>query len=400
MISLLGEDFLVFDSDDARNPRVGMDSHGGYYFVFTDTDTDTVHWISYDHEENLVNAAAPLSTTVSTQELPDIAVQPNGSFYAAWRSDEGNREIRGRYYDPDNGLDAADALVNDLPDPLTHFGMEAGGVAELGGGGFAVTWSSRQSHGEQDPDDDDVQGQTISSSGVVAATPQFHVNNLVTSGRQKEADVAPTLDGGFFAVWEMYRSDGYQIRGRRYAADGTPMGDEFQIETDTTGGQHDPRVAANGYGDLLVVWAAGSNPNLIRGRLFDSDVTPVGDDFLISSQTDIKEQFPDVAGGTKDFVVAWERHDGFWDVWGRVVTGHETFDGLAFQVNGYDPADLRHNEVGVAAFGYHAIIAFQGAFSEDSGLHSITGRSVYLCELFCDGFESQDTTFWTTTVSP
>ena len=401
MVAQVEEDFLVLDSQDARNPRVGMDSHGGTYFVYTDTDTDIIHWISYDDEENLVNAAAPLATTAGTQEFPDIAVQPDGSFYAAWRSEEDvNRQIRGRYYDAVDGLAAADALVNDLPDPIIHFGMEAGGVAELGGGGFAVTWSSRQSHGEQDPDDDDVQGQRISSSGVVAATPQFQANNLVNSGRQTEADVTPTADGGFLAVWECYFSDGYQIRGRRYASDGTPMGDEFRIETDTTGGQHDPRAATNGRGEILVVWTFGATPTVIRGRLFDATVTPVGDDFLISTRTDVKQQFPDVAGATKDFVVAWELQDGDWDVWGRVVTGNDTFDGLAFQVNSYDPPNLIHNEVGVGAFGYQAIIAWQGTFSESSGLHSINGRSIYLCELFCDGFESQDTSFWTTTVSP
>jgi len=401
MVAQVEDDFLVLDSQDARDPRVGMDSHGGTYFVYTDTDTDIIHWISYDDEENLVTAAAPLATTAGTQEFPDIAVQPDGSFYAAWRSEEDvNRQIRGRYYDPVGGLDAADALVNDLPDPIIHFGMEAGGVAELGDGGFAVTWSSRQSHGEQDPDDDDVQGQRIGSSGVVAATPQFQANNLVNSGRQTEADVTPTADGGFLAVWECYFSNGYQIRGRRYASDGTPMGDEFQIETDTTGGQHDPRAAMNGRGEILVVWTSGSTPTTIRGRLFDATVTPVGDDFLISTRTDVKQQFPDVAGATKDFVVAWELQDGDWDVWGRVVTGHDTFDGLAFQANSYDPPSLRHNEVGVGAFGYQAIIAWQGTFSESSGLHSITGRSIYLCELFCDGFESQDTSFWTTTLSP
>ncbi len=403
MMARLGEDYVVVESDTARDPRVGVDAMGRSTFVYTDTDTDTIYWTVVEAQESVVTPASPLSTTPSVQESSDIGVRPDGSFYAAWRSDEENeedvdRQIRGRFFSTADGLDAADSLVNDLPDPTTHNGLESGGLAALGGGGFASVWSSRQTHGTPDPGTaDDIQGRTINSTGVVSATPQFHVNNLVNSNRQTEADVGPTADGGFLAVWGSYMSDGYQIRGRRYAADGTPDGDEFRIETDTTGGQHEPRVAANGEGELLVVWEHGSTPRTIRGRLFDADVVPIGDDFLISSRTDVKQQFPHVGGGAEHFVVAWEREEDDWDVEARVVTGHDSFDGPAFQVNTYDAPSLRHDEVGVGAFGDRATITWQGTFADGSGIHSIMARTVRLCGLFCDGFESGDTTAWSGT---
>ena len=53
----LTDDFLVIDSDSARDPRVGIDAEGRSYFVFTDTDTDTIQWTSFDKDRNLLTAA-------------------------------------------------------------------------------------------------------------------------------------------------------------------------------------------------------------------------------------------------------------------------------------------------------------------------------------------------------
>jgi len=383
----LTDDFLVIDSDSARDPRVGIDAEGRSYFVFTDTSTDIIQWTSFDKENSLLTAAAALSTTASTQESAEIAVRADGSFYAVWRSDEvGGSHLRGRYYDDVNGLDPSDVAVSDLQDPTPN-GLESGGVATLDDDSFAVVWESSQTH-LVDPDQtgSEIQGQLVDSDGNVASSDQFHVNNLLFRNNQALPDVARTVDGGFFVVWETYFASGYQIHGRRYQADGTPLGDQFQIETTMNGG-HNARVAANDNGQLLVVWQSGETPNLIRARLFDANVSPVGNDFLVSSRTDVKQQFPKVAGGPDRFVVAWEREEDDWDVLGRVVTGRDTFDGPAFQVNTYDPPNLIHNEAGVAVSGTRAIITWQGQFSPESGLHSIGAREVWLCGIFCDSFE-------------
>ena len=386
----VGSEFLVFDSGYAQTPRVGVDAEGRSYFVFTNIQPspNVVQWISYDAQETALTAVANLSTTTSIQEAPDIAVRADGSFYAIWRSDEdAGGQLRGRYYDVDGGFDPSDALVNDLPDPVIN-GLETGGVAVLEAGGFVAVWESNQTHlvGE-DVDNTEIQGQFVSDEGAVAGSNQFQVNLLTTHLWQGLPDVAPVSDGGFFAVWEDYKTTGYEIKGRRFEADGTPVGAEIQIDTTTTGGQHDARVAANDKGEFLVVWTTGEVPVRIRGRMYDANVVPVGDDFLISSRTDVKQQKPDVGGGVKQFVVAWEREEEDWDILARIVKGRNSFDGSAFQVNTYDPPKSRHQEVGVGTYGNRAIVTWKGRFSESSGINSIGARTIYFCGIFCDGFE-------------
>jgi hypothetical protein len=73
--------------------------------------------------------------------------------------------------------------------------------------------------------------------------------------------------------------DGSAIIGRRFSADGSPLGSEFQANTIISGDQMAPAVAVSGSGDFMVVWEGPSQSGQqygVWGRRYDSNGVPVG----------------------------------------------------------------------------------------------------------------------------
>src|SRR5262245_60872936 len=96
--------------------------------------------------------------------------------------------------------------------------------------------------------------------------PEFQINTYTTGpqggGFGKAAQVASDANGNFVVVWtdgDYYGGqDGSQtgIFARRYASDGTPVSDEFQVNTFSTGEQTVPDIASDASGNFIVVWAS------------------------------------------------------------------------------------------------------------------------------------------------
>jgi hypothetical protein len=63
-------------------------------------------------------------------------------------------------------------------------------------------------------------------------------------------------DGDFVVTWYSYDQDGSSggIFGQEYQADGTPRGEEFQVNTYTFIHQLTPAVAVDADGDSIIVW--------------------------------------------------------------------------------------------------------------------------------------------------
>ena len=78
------------------------------------------------------------------------------------------------------------------------------------------------------------------------------------------------------------------IRGRVFAADGTPVnGSDFLVSTTNAYDQLNQQITALADGGFAVTWTSSNGSNSdIRGRVFAADGTPVnGSDFLVSTTT-------------------------------------------------------------------------------------------------------------------
>ncbi len=84
----------------------------------------------------------------------------------------------------------------------------------------------------------------------------------------------------------------------------------FRVNQDVNGAQAQPAVAMDGVGNFVVVWGSGAQDisffNTIRARRYDRFGTPLGNEWVVNTE-DTNEHFEPVVGMSPDgwFVVSW-----------------------------------------------------------------------------------------------
>ena len=80
---------------------------------------------------------------------------------------------------------------------------------------------------------------------------------------QETADsrsVASDANGNYVVVWSSQNQDGsWDVYGQRFNADGSTVGDQFQIDTQTGLNQKDAKVAMFDDGTFAVTWTSTDN---------------------------------------------------------------------------------------------------------------------------------------------
>jgi len=206
--------------------------------------------------------------------------------------------------------------------------------------------------------------------------------------------VAPDADGNFVVVWQTTPTDppGQHIYARRFDGDGAPLGPELQLDAAVDGVREEAALACGADGELLVTWRV-ANPAerpRIGARRLDADATPLGDEFQINSERAIVDAeyvlgAPSVAASGSDFVVVWSsgtyRYGYFisykvTDVYGRRV-GDSGPSALDFRVSTleYPDAWSQYNaEVAAVPDGF-VVVWSEGYFSGfDSDVRSRARR--------------------------
>ncbi len=168
-----------------------------------------------------------------------------------------------------------------------------------------------------------------------AAFGMSFVANTYTLGVQGEPVVAAFDTSEFVVVWESDGQDGDDLGvfARVFDSQGNAIGAEFVVNQTTTDIQSSPTVAADGDG-FVVVWEEYdvlAVEDRLLGRIFDSRVGPVGDEFRIDTEISDYHIAPVISapsGGR--FVVAW---DDYSDVFAQLVGVNGTLVGSEFRVN-------------------------------------------------------------------
>jgi hypothetical protein len=148
---------------------------------------------------------------------------------------------------------------------------------------------------------------------VRPAGPEFQVNTHST-GNAADPGITVGPENSFVIVWirESTSTQSSSIRGRRFSASGTPTSGELPLDQQTTPVYGPLDVATAADRDFVVVWGR-AQPGCpacwgdhVRGRRFQADATPLGDQFLISSGAEYIRD-PAVAADTGgSFIVVWQ----------------------------------------------------------------------------------------------
>ncbi len=214
---------------------------------------------------------------------------------------------------------------------------------------------------------------TLCYAQPTTAGSEFQVNSYTTSG-QGAPDVAKAANGDFVVVWSSGGSsgtdtDGTSTQGQVYAADGSTIGSQFQVNTYTTQNNYPAAVATETNGDFVVVWNTyGAN---VRGQRYQADSSTLGSEFVVSTTT--YAYSPDIGMDSDgDFVVSWRESNNIfarrYDNAGAALTA-------PFQVNTYSTSNQNSNAIGMSPTGEYVITWFSnGSSGTDTSLGSIQAQ--------------------------
>jgi hypothetical protein len=413
-----GDQFQVntYVGGQQLQPAVAGDPDGKHVVVWmssgssgTDTSNQSVQGQRYNASGAPVGGEFQVNTyTTSMQGPADVAVDGSGNFVVVWESngsagtDTSEESIQAQRFDSNGNPVGSEFQVN--TNTLDEQSNPVVAMDSLGN--FVVVWESYGSDGTDD-DYNSIQGQLYDVDGDPVGG-EFQVNTY-TTGRQE--DVAVTADGlgNFIVVWE---SDLTDMKGQLYDVSGAAVGGEFKINT-TGAGSH-PAVAASSAGDFAVAWegedAGGSDTSRfsIEAQLFDSGGNPVGDQFQVNTYTTDWQEDPAVAmDSAGNFIIAWESDGSLGtdnsddSIQAQYFTSGGSPEGGEFQINTLTTNEQANPAVTTGPSGGIFVVwnSYKNSAGNDSSYRSVQGQrySAGAEVIFSDGFESGDTTGWTST---
>jgi Ca2+-binding RTX toxin-like protein len=257
------------------------------------------------------------TTTASWQEQPILAGLFGGGFVAAWTDlstsagDSSSRAVRAQIFGADGRKVGAELVVNST----TAGDQSDPTLCVLQDGRFVVAWTDR-SYSGGDTDGAAIRAQIFNGDGNRAGN-EFLVNST-TSGDQVDPALTPLLNGGFVVAWADASaagedSDGWAVRAQAFDSQGNEAGAELLVNATTLHDQYAPCVSALTDGRFVAVWnddSASTDENgvtSIRAQVFDTDGTRAGSELLVQSSGSAPA-VTTLADGR--FIVAWQMWGG------------------------------------------------------------------------------------------
>ncbi|HEX8192254.1 MAG TPA: M10 family metallopeptidase C-terminal domain-containing protein [Allosphingosinicella sp.] len=202
------------------------------------------------------------------------------------------------------------ALRNEFGVNTAVAGDQAGATAAgLAGGGFVVTWSTRDT--AQDGSEGAIKAQLFSANAAASGA-EFLVNSHAAGG-QFTPVVAAFDDGGFVIAWVTQDAtqdgSGNAIKAQLFNAAGGKVGAEFLVNTQASGSQFTPNVTVLGNGNFVVSWDDWSNFDM-KAQIFTRAGARVGVETRLNVANGYFEEYGEIAalaGG--GFVATWRTTD-------------------------------------------------------------------------------------------
>jgi hypothetical protein len=191
--------------------------------------------------------------------------------------------------------------------------------------------------------------------------------NVYTTGHQGLPSIASDAAGNFVVVWHGYLGippmTPLGVFGRRFDANGAPLGAEFRPSTDTVFAKFAPQASSDPKGNTVVTWGSygqdGSGGGVYAQR-YDASGAPRGGEFRVNAITLGSQGGPSVASDSRgNFIVAWvgsgqQLNDV--DVFMRRFDGSGAAIGADFRVNTYSTASQYRSAVAADGSGGFVVV--------------------------------------------
>lgn len=317
-------------------PSVAALSDGRFVAIWIEDSMSLSDWRGYSVKAQIFSADGMKiggefdvhGSMDAVRQSPTIAGLSNGGFVIVWTDASG---ALGDYDGTSIGaqiFSASGARIGDefLVNTETAGAQEFTTVTALEDG-FLVTWQDNSGM-LGDGDATSIKGQIFSAAGLKIGC-EFLINSQ-TNGYQVAPKITALDGGGFVVVWQdgetvvswggddlqpgsktLGDDSGASIKGQIFSSSGTKIGDEFLVNAKTVHDQSEASVAALDNGGFVVTWedyASFSRPSDpdIKAQVFNAAGEKVGGEFLVNTATANSQYYPDVAGlGDDSFVITW-----------------------------------------------------------------------------------------------
>ena len=246
------------------------------------------------------------------QYEPVVAMDDAGDFVVVWASLDqvDNFDLFAQRFDAAGQRQGGEFQVNTVTGGEQRYAT----VAADADGDFVVAWEGPHRDGVNGGGRD-VFAQRFSAAGQLLGG-EIRVNTQGQLN-QTRPSVAMDADGDFVVAFTEYASP-VSVMARRYNAAGVAQGDDFVVSPGGGTDEFRPAAAMDADGDFVIAWGDGIGPLRPPGpgrdgsgygvyaRRYNAAGTAQGEDFRVNSVTTGEQELPAAAmdaGG--DLVVAW-----------------------------------------------------------------------------------------------
>ena len=379
--SVYGAEFQVntHTTYDQKNAAIAMDRGGNFVVVWSsygqDGSSNGIFGRLFDPNCSPLGKEFQINATSSgNQAEPAAAMDAAAGFVVAWQGpgliEDDREDIFAQRFDP-NGLPiGGEFQVNSYTSDQQLFPS----VAINNDGTFIVVWESSNT---PEQGDKAICGQLYDSNGVESGA-EFFINAEPSVCRYP--DVAADANGNFAVVWMDDKSSNSIMAGL-FDPNGAPRTESFQVNTIRFSSVTRPSIAMNAAGNFVVAW--DGDPNLaglddIHARLYDANGTPLGEQFLVNTTVADAQQYPQAAmNDDGQFVIVWDcridpNNDSERDIFGRQFNNLGEPIGDEFQLNTFVADDQRSPAVAIGQDGW--FVAVWQSYAQDTSRYGIFGR--------------------------
>lgn len=254
------------------------------------------------------------TTLTFSQFSPSIAAFDDGGFVVTYVSDAGDADadaILSQRFDAAGAKVGAETTVNTVTVTGNQSQPDVATLVDAGGNnaGHVIVFTSFANGVEGDGDRNGVFAQRFDATGT-AVGGEFQVNTT-TNDDQSQPAVIGLTGGGFVVVWTDDLLDGSAggIFAQRYDVNGLALGDEFRVNTDRLNSESDADITALSDGGFVVSWTAGSNQDGsndgVFAQRFAADGSRIDGEIQVNIETS-STQFESAVSSIGDgFAAVW-----------------------------------------------------------------------------------------------
>ncbi|HEV8290898.1 MAG TPA: hypothetical protein VGP94_03210, partial [Tepidisphaeraceae bacterium] len=249
----------TFDGNQSA-PAIAMDSAGNFVVAFESATAPAldVYARRFDSAGVPQGLEFPV-TTVSTMSdrAAAVAMDATGDFVVTWLSystDFSTHGIFARRYNSAGVAQSGIVPVNSSTTPRQFFPS----IAMDPAGDYVIAWQ------EFDPTNG-IYGIYAQRYNPAGAAQGANIPVSTSTDARSLSSTGMSASGGFLVSWQSYPTDGsgFGVYARQFAPNGSPVANEFRVNSTTNSDQFNSAVATDANGNYVVAWqsADGSDPS-------------------------------------------------------------------------------------------------------------------------------------------